>query len=73
MPAANPEAKRSTKTARAFLVTLLDRLQDGFIDDYRISPEIAFATITAPDGERYNLTLHKIQTETNKPGRRPQL
>lgn len=56
------EEKRSSGTARAFLVKIVNSLmENGVVSDSKIGP-IAVSTVTAPDGSRYNVSVHRIST-----------
>lgn len=73
MPPTTAESKRSQNTARAFLKTLVEGLGDGIIDDYKVATDTAIATVRASNGERYNISVHKLAMEGSgpKPGKQP--
>lgn len=67
------EVRYSPRTARAFLLRLLESLDDTLISDFVVGENVSIATVTTPEGERFNFSMHKINAETNKPGKRPLL
>lgn len=72
----SPESKRSPRTARAFLLSVVAVLQDdGIVDeDWHVAHEVAIATVKAASGDRYNISIHKIAGEGIAPtGPRPKV